>query len=552
MTTPADLPSRDADGPILARATRGFVILGVAFRVAAYLLDFPLWWDEAFVGVNLLRRGYLDLLRPLDYGQVCPLLFLWAERAAVDALGFSEWSLRLAPLASAVASVFLFRAMAGRVLDGRALLLAVAVFAASVHPIRHAADAKPYASDLLAALVLQMIAFGWLREPGRAAGLWALALAAPIALLGSHPAAFVAGGIGLALAVPAWRSGRWAIRSAFAAYGLATVATSAAVFVAFTRAQAASASPGMREMWTRSFPPLDSALGLAGWLLTVHSGEMLALPCGGERGASTLSLLLAIAGAVALWRPGRRAELGVILAPLAVAMVAAAARRYPYGGPAPHGSAARIMQYATPGLCLLIGLGAARALELVRSSRVRDRVLRVGLAGLVAVGLAPIAAGRIQPYRAYQAKAARDFAHRFWPEVGRGAEVACLRWDLGVEEWDSIRLGVAVMLCNQAIESPARRAGGPNWSLVTADRPLRCVLGVAPEHDGPEVEAWLARMRGRFDLRRRETVTHDTAEPGRRPDPERFEVFEFVPKAGQAATGRVRSVAPAITTVPPV
>ena len=91
---------------------------GLRSGLPAYLLDFPLWWDEAFVAVNFLRRGYLDLLRPLDYGQVCPLLFLWAELTAVRWSGFSEWSLRLFPLACAVASVVLFRVAAGQVCGG--------------------------------------------------------------------------------------------------------------------------------------------------------------------------------------------------------------------------------------------------------------------------------------------------------------------------------------------------------------------------------------------------------------------------------------------------
>ena len=74
--------------------------LGVLLRIARYLMDYPLWWDEAFVAVNFIRRDYLDLLRPLDYGQVCPILFLWCELAIVKLLGFSEWSLRLFPLVS--------------------------------------------------------------------------------------------------------------------------------------------------------------------------------------------------------------------------------------------------------------------------------------------------------------------------------------------------------------------------------------------------------------------------------------------------------------------
>ena len=71
-------------------ATRAFMVLGVLLRIARYAMDYPLWWDEAFVAVNFIRRDYLDLLRPLDYGQVCPILFLWAELTMVKLLGFSE------------------------------------------------------------------------------------------------------------------------------------------------------------------------------------------------------------------------------------------------------------------------------------------------------------------------------------------------------------------------------------------------------------------------------------------------------------------------------
>ena len=84
--------------------TWAFVVLGVLLRLVRYAMDYPLWWDEAFVAVNFIRRDYLDLLRPLDYGQVCPILFLWAELTLVKLLGFSEWSLRLFPLVCAIAS----------------------------------------------------------------------------------------------------------------------------------------------------------------------------------------------------------------------------------------------------------------------------------------------------------------------------------------------------------------------------------------------------------------------------------------------------------------
>ena len=512
------------------RVAWAFVGFGIAVRIAYHLLDFPLWWDEAFVAANLLRRGYLGLLKPLDYGQVCPLLFLWAELTAVRWLGFAEWSLRLFPLACSIASLVLFRGAAGMLLGGRALILAVAIFAASSHPIRHGADLKPYASDALASLMLVVPALAWSRRREDPRPLWGLATVGPVCLLLSHPAAFVAVGVGLALVVPGWRSGRWGVRIPVATFGLVSFAVAVAIYVLFTGAQASAASPGMAAMWKDSFPPLDSIFGLARWLAVVHSGEMMAYPLGAEGGGSTASLLLGLVGAAVLWRRGRTVALGCLLGPLGVALVAAGLRRYPYGGPAPHGSAARIMQYAAPALCLLIGLGLATVLERVGRPRLQLRLMRVGLAGLVLIGLAPLVAGVRQPYRAHQAEAARQFARGFWPEVGKDAEVACLRWDLNVAEWDSIRLGVAVMLCDQALYSPSRRSGGPDWSKVSGSRPLRCVLGVAGKADAPRVESWLASMGPRFRLTVRERFEMNAAPPGRPPVLELYEVFEFVPR----------------------
>ena len=510
------------------RAALAFVGLGVLLRVARYALDFPLWWDEAFVAVNLLRRDYAGLLRPLDYGQVCPLLFLWVERAAVGICGFSGWSLRAFPLACAIAGVVLFRHAAGRVLAGLPLLMATAIFAVAYHPIQHAADVKPYASDLLAALALTAIALEWLRRPDRVGWLWGLAAAGPVAVALSHPSAFVAGGVGLALAGPAWKAG-WRARVALAGFGAAAAGTFAALYLIFTRAQARATLPAMGADWSGSFPPLDSPITLGRWLVRVHSGSMLAYPAGGEGGGSLATLAMVALGAVVLWRSRRRTALGLCLLPMGMALIAAALHRYPYGGSA-NGASARVMQYAAPGICLLAGLGGATLLDSFRRPRARSFSIGAALLGLVAVGLVPAARDVIHPYRAVPAQRAREFARRFWPEVGRGAEVACLRWDFGVGGGDSIHLGRPVALCNQAIYSPGRRAGGPRWGAISADHPLRCVLCDARPADGPAVASWLGGMTTRFDLRDRKVLVIDLAEPGARPRPERYEIFEFAPR----------------------
>jgi len=311
----------DDRGRRLEQAVFAFVALGVFLRIGRYLTNYPIWGDEAFLALNILRRGYLDLLSPLKYGQVCPILFLWAERTAVKLFGFSEMSLRLCPLICGVGSVLLFRRVAGRVLEGSALVLAMAIFAVSIHPIRHSADAKPYASDLLVALVLLALAIEWWRSPERTGWLWMLVLFAPIALAASFPAALVEGGIGLALAPSVWRTRRLGPKIAFAAYFLAVAVTFGGMYVGYMHGQQTGVSlPELQKYWAESFPPLDSPARLASWLIATHAGRMFAYPGGGARGASSATLLLVLIAASVLWRRRQKTILALLVMPMVVGM----------------------------------------------------------------------------------------------------------------------------------------------------------------------------------------------------------------------------------------
>jgi hypothetical protein len=511
-------------------ATWAFVGLGILLRIVRYLMDYPLWWDEAFVAVNFIRRDFLDLLRPLDYGQVCPILFLWSELALVKLLGFSEWSLRLFPLVCAVASVLLFHHVAGRIVRGVPLLLAVAIFSMSFHPILHAADIKPYASDLLAALILLALAVEWWKAPEQAGWMWVMAVMAPILLALSHPAIFVAAGIVIGLAPAVVKARRRGVWIAYAAFTLSTVCAFFALYLVFTRAQATANLTAMQTQWVAAFPPLDDPFALIKWLAIVHTGSMFAYPCGGERGASILTLLLFTVGVGVLWYRGRQTIVLACVAPFAMALAAAAVRRYPYGGPVAHGSPARVVQYLAPAICLLAGLGAAALVALCRDPRHRRLAVRAALVSLAAIGVIPLAADAFHPYRAVHAQRAREFARRFWPEFVRDAEPVCLRWDLGIGEWDSTNLNLAVYLCNQMIYSPGRRHSRERSSqTVSASRPVRFVEPLADPSDR-RMAAWLDGMKKRYHLRECRTLAIDMAEPGARPRSEYYTLYEFMPR----------------------
>ena len=216
-------------------ATLTFVALGILTRLVRYLVDYPIWHDEAFLAVNFWDRDYAGLLRPLDYGQVAPWLFLVVERTAVIWLGYSEMVLRLIPAVCGMLSVLVFYHVSGRLLHGQARLLAVAVFAVSFYPIRHGAEIKPYASDLLAALVLLAFAVEWLRDRDASRWWWLMTGAAPFLVALSYPVVFVAGGVSLALARPVFQTQKRPVRLAFLAFNLTLVASFLAVYFSFAR-----------------------------------------------------------------------------------------------------------------------------------------------------------------------------------------------------------------------------------------------------------------------------------------------------------------------------
>jgi hypothetical protein len=519
------------------------VLLGCLFRIIRYGQNLPLWSDECFLAVNFIHRGFGQLLGPLDNGQIAPVLFLWIQRLAIDLLGFSEWSLRFFPLICGVASMVLFWHLARRVheSDPMALLLAVGIFAVSVHPIRHAAEAKPYASDLLIAVGLMIPAAEWLRAPRQVGWLVALAAVVPLGLGFSNPAIFVAAGVWVGLIFHVWevRSRRtWLAASAVA---LAIIMGFVGFHVVLGRAQSHGALEGLRRYWATSFPPLSEPARLLWWLIDAHTGSAFAYPGGGSQGLSTLTTLAMIRGAAVMGCRGQKSLVVCLLAPLGLALLAAALRLYPYG------SEARLMQFAAPAICLLTGRGASMAIGRVRDAGLRRTLLVGSLLGLVACGVVPQVVSSLIPYRMRYDHEAREFARRFWVEQAEGAMLACLDLDYHVFPQEGWHGRKAWYLCNQMIYSPPRRrAPRVGDREFTLQHPLRCVLFKESE-DHPAVREWLARMPGIVTLREVKVYDVPVTMGEGKPVIETWRVFEFAPRddlagpdVADAPAGRLR------------
>lgn len=443
----------------------GFVALGVTVRLVRYLLRFPLWGDEMMLAENLLTRDYVGLTQGLDHWQVAPVGYLWAQKAVVDALGFNEFSLRAVALAAGVAGVIVFRIAAGHVLRGLPLVLAVAFLSVAYYPIRHAAEVKPYAVDLLAGVLLLEPLLAWLRDPARAAPLWRLVPAAIFAASCSFPAAFIGGGVSLALAYEAWRRKVKAVLAPWLVYNAALVGTFALIFFAVMRNHYAAHGATMTNYWENGFPPsLTEPLSWPAWLVVAHTGETLAYPLGGSGGGSTLPLLLAIVGGAVLWRTDRRSIVVAVAAAAGLALFAAVLHRYPYG----HGE--RLQQYWAPLLCLLIGQGAAAALLAVRSDFVRRHAVRGVLIACTLIGGGILIRDCTRPYKIKHDADHREFSRRFWSEAATGEPLVDLEEDLQTPVFDSFD-AISYRMYKHIYD----RRPTPGVESLPAGMPIRCV-----------------------------------------------------------------------------
>lgn len=538
---PLGVDREDApDDAWFVRASWILMWLGILVRLVRYLVDYPIWHDEAFLAASLWDRSFGELARPLEYGQVAPWMFLVVERAIVLCLGYSELTLRLFPTLCSVVSVVVFRRLAERLFRGWALALSVAIFASAFYPIRHGNEIKPYASDLLAALLLLTFAVEYLRKPESSRWWWIGAGALP-ALLGlSYPAVFVAGGIWAATAPGILLRGAPRVRAGLLAYGFVMLGSFLAIYMAATVVQQKQMGSFYRlGYWRDSFPPTDRPLWIPVWLVEQHAGNMLAYPIGERQGGSAATLACVIAGVAALWRRGQKTLAAMLTAPFGLGLVAAFLGKYPYGGEA------RVMQYLATSICLLAGLGMAVLAARIRRPVWARRVPRilVGAMALLAVGL--IVKDMVQPYRVAKDVRTREFARKFWAERRLDANVACLKTDLGVEiEPHTWEAGMsAVYLFHQRMYSPRHRRGEPfqlRPENYTAEHPLRVVLFRDYDVDLPAMRNWLAAMERDYELRGSSDFVVD-------PGPSReswlrdaYAVFDFVHRAAERTAGPAR------------
>lgn len=351
-----------AQGTPTSPSTRELVALGIAvlagglLRVIPFLVRPSLLLDEARISLNVASRSWLSLLRPLDYDQSAPPLFLWGVRLTTRLLGFTEYALRSLPLLAGLVTLPLIYLVARRLQPLREAILAVAIASASPLLIQYSREVKPYSLDLAVALLLLWLALRVMEVPDAPRRRRALLIGGAIAVWASTPAVLVLAGLATALLLRpdgaslrrflAGAVGTWAVSFA-AAYGLVY--------------HAAATNPYLQQYWGGSFVTLwrhgAGARAWQGfretvWAAFVGGTTEPPLPPTADLLADIVGavvLLIAVLGSTRLLRTRGWGSLMVVVGPLVAAFAASAIGGYPV--------TARLLVYAVPSLVIPVAVG---------------------------------------------------------------------------------------------------------------------------------------------------------------------------------------------------
>jgi hypothetical protein len=364
----AGILSREVDLAPIWRAVRDhpemvMLALGIFLRLVVYGHGRSYWLDEGSLAGNVVDKRPLDFSEPLTGDQLAPFGFLIVARALVWILGPSPYVTRLLPLVCGILALVAFRAIARRVLPGRAALVALALFAFSDDLIYYSSEFKPYSLDLAVGLAITLLAYDAVLGPATWPPAAGIALCAVLAPWCSFASAFVVAGCGFSLVLTALLARRYRDAVIWAAVGIGWLLS----FLLAYQASRLLLSPytTMYIFWDFAFLPLwprpsspVSLVNAGGLLAEVLVNPLNLVPPAFRWLGAVLPLCLLLAGAVRLFRRSWPVWLMLVL-PVALAIIASVMKCYPLHG--------RLILELVPALFLLVTEGTQAVFDLDRS-----------------------------------------------------------------------------------------------------------------------------------------------------------------------------------------
>ena len=132
-----------------------FILAGIVLSFVNFLNLRSLWLNEATIALNIVEKSVFELFRPLEHYQVAPIGFLLIEKLFASLLGGADWTMRIFPLISFLASIYLLFIASKKVVKNYLFALYTsAFFATSIIMISYSSELKQYMSDVTFWLII--------------------------------------------------------------------------------------------------------------------------------------------------------------------------------------------------------------------------------------------------------------------------------------------------------------------------------------------------------------------------------------------------------------
>lgn len=169
--------------------------IALVLRIVIYFQNRNLFIDEANVARNVFERSFTGLIKPLDYEQFAPPLFLWITKLSTLFFGMNEWALRLFPLLSSIVAFFVLLEIIKQWIPKQYAWYAMALFSSGYLFIHYATELKQYSSDFLISSILIYLALKLKTQQFKSIIAWILV--GFLAIFTSMPSIFILFSIGL-------------------------------------------------------------------------------------------------------------------------------------------------------------------------------------------------------------------------------------------------------------------------------------------------------------------------------------------------------------------
>lgn len=323
------------------------IMAGIVLRLYVYIDNRNLWTDEVNIALNIFDKDFAGLAAGMDYMQYAPPVFLWLVKLGTMLFGYGEKALRLWPLLSGIASVFLLYSIARKNFTTVSTWYILAILATGTFYLRYSTELKQYMPDAFFALLLVYVALRLdiIRYSSRRfVGVWLLA--GSIALWSSMPAVFMLSGVGcyyMATLIKERRykkffpllfvSSLWLVQFLLYYFFVLQRHIQTERLVSYHEKYFPFALPATAEQWT-------------------HNRELLKVILANTfNGANAVILfnLVLIFGGVVLLMLKKSRKIWLLLTPVLLMLIAAALRQYSL--------IPRLTLFAMPLLLLLAGAG---------------------------------------------------------------------------------------------------------------------------------------------------------------------------------------------------